>query len=67
MSLFIGLKCGHDYDPKSGEILLKNYNPNIRQKIILNDLLKVLATNTVIHYIKDSLSVDSIVGFTLAR
>ena len=61
MLLFIGLMWGQEYDPESGEILLKNYNPNTGQKIILNDSLKVLATKTAINYIKDSLSVDSVV------
>ena len=61
MLLFIGLMWGQEYDPESGEILLKNYNPNTGQKIILNDSLKVLAKKTAINYIKDSLSVDSVV------
>ena len=59
--LFVGFTLGQEYDPESGEILLKNYNPNTGQKIILNDSLKVLAKKTAINYIKDSLSVDSVV------
>ena len=61
MLLFIGLMWGQEYDPESGEILLKTINPNTDKKIILNDSLKVLATKTAINYIKDSLSVDSVV------
>ena len=33
MLLYIGLMWGQDYDPESGEIVLKSYNPNTGQKI----------------------------------
>ena len=61
MLLYIGLMWGQDYDPESGEIVLKSYNPNTGQKDILNDSLKAIAANTVVNYIKDSLSVDNVV------
>ena len=59
--LYIGLMWGQDYDPESGEIALKSYNPITGQKDILNDSLKAIAANTVVNYIKDSLSVDNVV------
>ena len=61
MLLYIGLIWVQNYDPKSGEIVLKSYNPNTGQKDTLNDSLKAIATNTIANYIKDSLSVDNVI------
>jgi len=58
--LFIGLMWAQDYDPETGEYILKNYNPNTGEKIILNDSLKVLARSMAAKYLKDSISADSI-------
>ena len=51
MLIYIGLIWGQSYDPKSGEIVLKSYNPNTGQKDTLNDSLKAIATNTIANYI----------------